>query len=144
MSQVISSRTPEGETGQCPLCGNIFRIEPSQPAGDAPCPCCGSLLWFSRAANGLSVFDYREVAPVKERLVAKIAEALGVDQRRVLDSTSPLGSTGADSLDIVELVLVIEEEFDAFIAPDQDVETMTLADAIDFAWQAVLDKRNNK
>ena len=42
----ISSRTPEGEANRCPLCGLAVRLEPSRPPGDAPCPCCGNLLWF--------------------------------------------------------------------------------------------------
>src|SRR5262245_11621993 len=43
----VSSRTPEGLPNKCPLCGNELRIEPSNPPGDAPCPSCGHLLWFS-------------------------------------------------------------------------------------------------
>jgi hypothetical protein len=41
-----SSRTPEGEDNFCPVCGHAVRIEPSRPPGDAPCPDCGSFLWF--------------------------------------------------------------------------------------------------
>lgn len=44
---VISSRTPEGLPNDCPVCGSRPRIEPSDPAGDAPCPRCGHLLWFA-------------------------------------------------------------------------------------------------
>ena len=47
MDAVISSRTPEGEPFRCSTCGAIDRIEPSRPPGDAPCPSCGQLLWFS-------------------------------------------------------------------------------------------------
>ena len=42
----ISSRTPEGDDNQCPICGKPVVIEPSRPPGDAPCPHCGCLLWF--------------------------------------------------------------------------------------------------
>jgi hypothetical protein len=42
----ISSRTPEGEPNRCPVCGNVLAIEPSRPPGDAPCPYCGTFLWF--------------------------------------------------------------------------------------------------
>jgi hypothetical protein len=45
---VISSRTPEGVPNRCPICGSQIRIEPSLPARDAPCPNCGSLVWFAR------------------------------------------------------------------------------------------------
>ncbi len=41
-----SSRTPEGEPNRCPVCGKDLCIEPSRPPGNAPCPHCGSLLWF--------------------------------------------------------------------------------------------------
>ena len=40
------SRTPEGDPNRCPVCGARWNIEPSQPAGDAPCPSCGTLIWF--------------------------------------------------------------------------------------------------
>ena len=44
---VISSRTPEGWPNHCPVCGSDLKIEPSDPARDAPCPRCGHLLWFA-------------------------------------------------------------------------------------------------
>jgi hypothetical protein len=47
---VISSRTPEGDPNRCPICGCDVRLEPSWPGRDAPCPQCGHLLWFGRAA----------------------------------------------------------------------------------------------
>jgi hypothetical protein len=43
----ISSRTPEGSSGRCAICGAGVCIDPSFPPGDAPCPSCGSLIWFS-------------------------------------------------------------------------------------------------
>jgi len=51
----ISSRTPEGVPNRCPICGQSIRIEPSIPSGDAPCPNCGSLLWFARTMLGNDV-----------------------------------------------------------------------------------------
>jgi hypothetical protein len=43
---IISSRTPEGESNQCPICGHWVRLEPSIGTRDAPCSRCGNLLWF--------------------------------------------------------------------------------------------------
>lgn len=43
---IISSRTPEGDANQCPICGHHVRLEPSMDTRDAPCPRCGHLLWF--------------------------------------------------------------------------------------------------
>ena len=48
----ISSRTPEGRPGRCPVCGSDVAIEPSEPAGDAPCPECACLIWFDRTEAG--------------------------------------------------------------------------------------------
>jgi hypothetical protein len=47
----ISSRTPEGDPNRCPICGHHVRLEPSIETRDAPCPNCGHLLWFKRAAT---------------------------------------------------------------------------------------------
>jgi anti-sigma B factor antagonist len=44
---VISSRNPEGQPNRCHVCGSELKIEPSNPPGDAPCPRCGHLLWFT-------------------------------------------------------------------------------------------------
>ena len=55
-----STRTPEGEPNHCPVCGKPLRIEPSRPPGDAPCPHCGSLLWF-----GAEKRDSDQEQPVK-------------------------------------------------------------------------------
>ena len=43
---MISSRTPEGWSARCDVCGQAVRLDPSHPPGDAPCPHCGSLCWF--------------------------------------------------------------------------------------------------
>ena len=42
----ISSRTPEGRPNRCPVCRRRLRLSPSWPSADAPCPHCGSLVWF--------------------------------------------------------------------------------------------------
>ena len=52
---VISSRTPEGDPNQCPICGHHVRIEPSIDTRDAPCPSCGHLLWFAEHPSGAAI-----------------------------------------------------------------------------------------
>jgi acyl carrier protein len=52
-----------------------------------------------------------------------VAEQLGVDQNQVTPQASILDDLGADSLDVVELVMAIEESFDIEI-PDEAIETM--------------------
>jgi hypothetical protein len=54
-----STRTPEGRSGHCPVCGARTCIEPSSPPGDAPCPACGSLMWFSSCSVPVQLWDSR-------------------------------------------------------------------------------------
>src|SRR5215472_10753358 len=50
----ISSRTLEGDSNRCPVCRRRLRLSLSWPSADAPCPHCGSLVWFpiTRATAG--------------------------------------------------------------------------------------------
>ena len=52
-----------------------------------------------------------------------IAENLGIDQDSIKDESNFVNDLGADSLNIVEVVMAIEEEFDVEI-PDEDAETL--------------------
>ena len=61
---------------------------------------------------------------VGEKVKSIIAEQLGVKQEEVTDSASFINDLGADSLDTVELVMALEEEFKIEI-PDEDAEKMT-------------------
>ena len=56
-----------------------------------------------------------------ERIRAIVAGQLGVEADQVVPEASILDDLGADSLDVVELVMALEEEFDIEV-PDQDVE----------------------
>lgn len=60
---------------------------------------------------------------MQERLVKIIADQLGIDAAEVTPESSLIDDLGADSLDIVELVMAIEEEFSLEI-PDEDAEGM--------------------
>jgi acyl carrier protein len=69
---------------------------------------------------------------VPERVKQIIVEQLGVDENQVDPSASFVDDLGADSLDIVELVMAFEEAFDLDI-PDEDAEKIkTVKDAIDY------------
>lgn len=57
-----------------------------------------------------------------------VANQLGVDQAEVVKEARILDDLGADSLDVVELVMALEEGFD-IVVPDEDVEgLLTVAD----------------
>ena len=61
-----------------------------------------------------------------------IVEQLGVDADRVKPEASFIDDLGADSLDIVELVMAMEEEFDVEI-PDEDAEKLrTVSDVMNY------------
>ena len=61
-----------------------------------------------------------------------VVEQLGVDEEEVTEQASFVDDLGADSLDIVELVMDLEEEFDLEI-PDEDAEKIaTVGDAVNY------------
>jgi len=64
------------------------------------------------------------MAEVAQKVKSIIAEQLGVKIEEVTDSASFVDDLGADSLDTVELVMALEEEFSIEI-PDEDAEKMT-------------------
>ena len=67
---------------------------------------------------------------LQERVEAIIVDQLGVSRDELSPEASFIDDLGADSLDIVELVMAMEEEFDIEI-PDDDAEKIqTLGDAI--------------
>ena len=68
-----------------------------------------------------------------EELVSEIiVEQLGVSKEEIVPEASFIDDLGADSLDIVELVMAMEEEFDVEI-PDDDAEKIqTIGDAISY------------
>jgi len=69
---------------------------------------------------------------VEQRVKQIIVEQLGVDEGQVDNSASFVDDLGADSLDIVELVMAFEEAFDIDI-PDEDAEKIaTVKDAIEY------------
>lgn len=64
------------------------------------------------------------MAEIGQKVRAIIAEQLGVKVEEVTDTASFVDDLGADSLDTVELVMALEEEFNIEI-PDEDAEKMT-------------------
>ncbi len=69
---------------------------------------------------------------VPDRVKAIIAEQLGVKPEEVVPEASFIDDLGADSLDTVELIMALEEEFGVEI-PDEDAEKMTtVGDAIKY------------
>lgn len=69
---------------------------------------------------------------LEDRVKEIIVEQLGVDAEKVKPEAAFIEDLGADSLDTVELVMALEEEFDLEI-PDEDAEKIkTVGDAIQY------------
>lgn len=67
-----------------------------------------------------------------DRIKKIIVDQLGVDEEKIKEDSSFIDDLGADSLDIVELIMAFEEEFDIEI-PDEDAEKMkTVGDAVKY------------
>jgi acyl carrier protein len=74
----------------------------------------------------------RIVPSVEERVIEIVSENLGVNKDQVTRSTAFIEDLGADSLDIVELVMELEEEFEITIPDDQAEKIKTVGEAIDY------------
>ena len=69
---------------------------------------------------------------VEQRIKKIVAEQLGVNETEVKNESSFVDDLGADSLDTVELVMALEEEFECEI-PDEEAEKITtVQQAIDY------------
>ena len=70
--------------------------------------------------------------PVEKKVKEIVAEQLGRDAKEVTDGASFIDDLGADSLDIVELVMAMEDEFGIEI-PDEEAEKIkTVKDVIEY------------
>ena len=67
---------------------------------------------------------------VEERVKKIIAEKLSVDMEEVVPEASFVDDLGADSLDLVELIMSMEEEFDTDISDEDAEQITTVKDAI--------------
>ena len=72
------------------------------------------------------------MSEIGERVKKIVVEHLGVEPEKVVDNASFIDDLGADSLDTVELVMALEEEFGIEI-PDEDAEKITrVKEAVDY------------
>ena len=72
------------------------------------------------------------MSDIESRVKKIVSEQVGTDEAKVTNKSSFIDDLGADSLDTVELVMALEEEFDTEI-PDDDAEKITtVQQAIDY------------
>ena len=71
-------------------------------------------------------------AEIKEKVIAIVAEQMGVEKSEITSETNFVNDLNADSLDTVELVMEFEDEFETSI-PDEEAEKIqTVGQAVDF------------
>jgi acyl carrier protein len=131
----ISSRTPEGNPGRCPLCGAQLAVAFAAPAGDAVCPQCGCLLW--------------EADQQWQALRNRISAAWSVSPELItpeMEVVKLLGKPVAavDSLDVVELVMLLEEESDLDLSAAEVAKLHTVRDIFRLVLQRMHDRRAAK
>ncbi|MDH3265693.1 MAG: acyl carrier protein [Gammaproteobacteria bacterium] len=72
------------------------------------------------------------MSSIEEQVKSIVAEQLGVKEDEVTNDASFVDDLGADSLDTVELVMALEEEFETEIPDEQAEKITTVQQAIDF------------
>ena len=72
------------------------------------------------------------MSTIKERVMKLVCEQLGVKEEEVTTEASFVEDLGADSLDTVELVMALEEEFETEIPDDEAEKITTVKEAIDY------------
>lgn len=69
---------------------------------------------------------------IEQEVIAIVAEQLGVDREEVTATKSFVEDLNADSLDLTELIMTLEEKFDVEISEDKAEKLKTVKDVIDF------------
>jgi acyl carrier protein len=72
------------------------------------------------------------MSEIAERVRKIVVEQLAVDPNQVVDSAGFIDDLGADSLDVVEIVMTFEQEFGCDISDDDALRILTVGDAVKF------------
>ena len=89
------------------------------------------------AAQAAVQLERRIHMEILEKITKILCEQLDLDEEQVTESAEVIGDLGADSLDIVDLVMTLEDEFDTEI-PDEDIEELkTVGDIVKYVEEHV-------
>jgi len=78
-----------------------------------------------------------DAARIKERLIAIIVRELDVEQGNVVLNATFIDDFGSDSLDIVELIMAMEEEFDIEVSDEDAEKMMTVEDTLNYVLKQI-------
>jgi acyl carrier protein len=96
------------------------------------CPDCSAAAGLKPRASNTNRRNFMAEKSIEEKVKDIIVEQLGVNPEQVTPQASFIEDLGADSLDIVELVMAFEEEFGVEV-PDEDAEKLqTVGDVIKY------------
>ena len=98
--------------------------------------CYRAAMWFFRPVRAL-ILEGIKMSDVIERVKKIVVERLEVDAEKVNEKASFIDDLGADSLDLVELVMAFEEEFGIEIPDDVQEQIGTVGDAVRFIKERV-------
>ncbi len=73
-----------------------------------------------------------DVQEIEEKIIAIVSDQMGVDKAEISRETSFVNDLNADSLDTVELVMELEDEFETSIPDEDAVKIQTVGQAIDY------------
>ena len=90
-----------------------------------------------RSSFGATILEGIQMSDVIERVKKIVVERLEVDAEKVNEKASFIDDLGADSLDLVELVMAFEEEFGIEIPDDVQEQIGTVGDAVRFIKERV-------
>ncbi len=96
----------------CSNCNADLRTGDLPLYGRVPCPNCGLYLFYLNTPAGFRSFENQESERLQERIIDLVSEQLGIDRDKLANDAAIINELGADSLDVVELVMELEDEFD--------------------------------
>lgn len=127
----MSPRAPLGVSNQCPLCRSTLAGESPTADGELPCPGCGGRLWLLNTTAGRRYHQAERVGPIRERVI-DVVEGKFPEARGHLTGTTTFEDLGADSLDVAEVIMEIEQEFDLTIDDEEANHLRCINDLIDY------------